>query len=359
MTARAGARLHLGSRLTMSACNVSVVIPTYNRASLLRRALNSVAQQTAKPSEVIIVDDCSETEILEQVNSIASDFSKLLNVRLITNERNRGANHSRNKGISAATGHYIAFLDSDDLWLPRKLERQLEEIKKAEAISDKPVLSATGRYRVDDRGEIFARQFGGCVLNGQKIRRSNFIGTLSSVIVESGIARQVHGFNEALPASQDWDFFIRLSDYVQYVGVAEPLCIYVDHTRDRITLDYRKKLRGHIAIYRNHVRPLKGAASTTGAEFLRNIAEDYQELGNKSKAAFFYASALSRDLRFCGPMQPLIECALSAFFRVFSPPRLKQQRYRRYRRAMDQLLRDNTINATINNDRSIIQQLMA
>jgi glycosyltransferase involved in cell wall biosynthesis len=342
----------------MSVCDVSVVIPTYNRTSLLRRALNSVAQQTIRAAEVIIVDDCSESVILEEVRSIASDFSSRLSVRLIVNETNSGANHSRNQGIFAATGRYVAFLDSDDLWFPKKLERQLEEIKKAEEVSDKPVLSATGRYRVDDRGEIIARQFGGHALNSQKIRRSNFIGTLSSVMVETGIARQVHGFNEALPASQDWDFFIRLSEHVQYVGVAEPLCVYVDHGLERITLDYRKKLRGHLYIYRTHVRPLNGGANTVTAELLRDIAEDYQELGNESKAASFYAHALSASIRSTRSIQLLVAHVLGTYFRVFSPPPLKLRRYQRYRRSMDRLLRNGATRAIINRDRRIIQKLM-
>ncbi|MCA1439333.1 glycosyltransferase family 2 protein [Ensifer sp. IC4062] len=342
----------------MSACDVSVVVPTYNRTSLLRRALNSVAQQTARPVEVIVVDDCSESEALKEVRAITCDFSRLLNIKLIVNEKNSGANFSRNKGISVANGRYIAFLDSDDLWLPTKLERQLEEIKKVEAVTDKPVLSATGRYRVDDRGEIIARQFGGHVLDRQSIRRSNFIGTLSSVVVETCVARQVRGFSEGLPASQDWDFFIRLAEHVQYVGVAEPLCVYVDHNTQRITLDYRKKLRGHISIYRTHVRPLGDGANSAMAEFLRNIAEDYQELGNESKAASFYAHALSADIGSSRPVQFLVAFALRTYFRVFSPPRLKLRRYQRYRRSMDRLLRNEAIRSTIDRDRQVIKTLM-
>ncbi|WFU50228.1 glycosyltransferase family 2 protein [Sinorhizobium terangae] len=336
-----------------------MVIPTYNRTSLLRRALNSVAQQTHLPAEVIIVDDCSESAVLEDVKSIILDFSPRINIRLIVNNRNSGANHARNKGIFAATNRYIAFLDSDDLWFPEKLERQLEEIGKAEAMSNKPVLSATGRYRVDDQGEIIARQFGGHVLNSEKIRRSNFIGTLSSVVVEAAVARQVRGFNEALPASQDWDFFIRLSEHVQYVGVAEPLCVYVDHSRERITLDYRKKLRGHTSIYKTHVGPVMTATNAIRTELLRNIAEDYQELGNKYKTASFYAGALASGIRVSRSVQRLIACALDAYFRVFSPPPLRLRRYQRYRRSMDKLLKDETTRAIITRDRSVIQRLMA
>ncbi|WEX75091.1 glycosyltransferase [Sinorhizobium numidicum] len=343
----------------MRVCDVSVVIPTYNRASLLRRALNSVVQQTARPTEVIVVDDCSEESILQDVKCIVSDFPTDLNIKLILNDKNLGANHARNKGIFAAGGRYIAFLDSDDLWLPEKLKQQLDAIEKAKAANEKPVLSATGRYRVDDRGEIIARQFGGNVLNDQKIRKSNFIGTLSSVVVEAGIARQVRGFNETLPASQDWDFFIRLSDHVQYVAIAEPLCVYVDHSHDRITLNYRKKLLGHIAMYRNHIRRAAKTDETIKAEFLQNITEDYQELGNRSKAASFFASSIALKRCPAGPFRAAAECVLRGYFRIFPPPSLRQRRYSRYRCAMDRLLQDESIRAQVSEHRDLIQKLMA
>ncbi|MEY9998689.1 glycosyltransferase involved in cell wall biosynthesis [Sinorhizobium fredii] len=320
--------------------------------------MNSIAQQTVQPSEVIIIDDCSEAAVIKEVNAIVSSFSALLKIRLIVNESNSGANRSRNKGISVANSRYIAFLDSDDLWLPEKLERQIGAIERAKTASSKPVLSATGRYRVDGRGEFIARQFGGHVLDSLKIRKSNFIGTLSSVIVEAAIARQIHGFNEALPASQDWDFFIRLSDYVHYVGVAQPLCVYVDHGNDRITLDYRKKLRGHIAIYKNHIRYSVYDVNTIRAEFLRNIAEDYQELGNRSKAAFFYANALSSRIQ-PGFLEYMAACVLRASFRVLALPALRQRRYQRYRRSMDRLRRNKETWATIREDERVIQGLIA
>ncbi|OWK24286.1 hypothetical protein AJ87_24205 [Rhizobium yanglingense] len=209
----------------------------------MRRALASVAAQTRHPVEVIVIDDCSSPDKAGDIRAIVEDFNLCIPTRLLINESNRGANYSRNRGIFDAKGRYLAFLDSDDIWMPEKLQRQIDEIESAKKTNGRPVLSATGRYRVNSDGAIIVRQFGGQVLNPGKIRRSNFIGTLSSVIVETWIARHVWGFNEALPACQDWDFFIRLSDYVQYIGISDPLCVYVDHDEDRITLNNRKRLR--------------------------------------------------------------------------------------------------------------------
>ncbi|MDX0480040.1 glycosyltransferase [Sinorhizobium medicae] len=340
----------------MNVCDVSVVIPTYNRTTLLRRALNSIAQQTVRPAEVIVVDDCSDLAILKEVEEIASDFVRDLNLRLIVNNRNSGANFARNKGIFAASSRYIAFLDSDDLWLPEKLEMQLYEIKKAKEKSAKPALSATGRYRVDNHGEIIARQFGGHFLDVHRIRKSNFIGTLSSVVVDASVARDIRGFDESLPASQDWDFFIRLCPHVQFVGIEKPLCVYVDHDRDRITLDHRKKLRGHLAVYRKHCRHLESDAIK--AAFLRHLAEDYQELGKSNKASALFAASIA----LAAPLKPELRQAtqwiLRCILRVFPPARLKTQRYRRYRRTMNRLLKDQEARAEIIAHRETIRILM-
>ncbi|PDT52747.1 MULTISPECIES: glycosyltransferase family 2 protein [Sinorhizobium] len=342
----------------MTACDVSVVIPNYNRTALLRRALNSVSAQTVRPKEVIVVDDCSDAIHLEAIKLIIKEFSDDLNIRMLVNETNKGANYSRNRGIFSAIGRFVAFLDSDDIWMPEKLELQLNEISRAKENDSRPVLSVTARYRVNSHGEIILRQFGGRLLNPQKIRRSNFLGTLSSVVVEAWVARHIHGFNESLPACQDWDFFIRLSDYVQFVGVADPLCVYVDHDEERITLNNKKRLRAHIFIYKQHIRPVLSRKRAGKAEFYRNIAEDYQELGNSAKAGAFYAKSVAAKAWKNEAISVIYEYVLKRYYRFRPPPSIKQQRYARYRRLMDDLLKDAKVCAEVTEHRNLIRGLM-
>lgn len=321
----------------MTVCDVSVVIPNYNRTILLQRALASIKNQTVQPLEVIIVDDHSDAEKMEEIKTIVQDFQNVLNVKLLINERNSGANFSRNRGIFSAGRKYIAFLDSDDLWMPDKLERQLAAIAKAKAGDSRPILSGTGRYRIDGAGTIIARQFGGTMLNPEKIRRSNFIGTLSSIVVETWVARHVGGFNEALPACQDWDFFIRLADYVQYVGVREPICVYVDHDEERITLNNKKRLKAHLFIYKNHIKGFGRANPSSQAEFYRNIAEAYQMIGNTKKANLFYAKhRFLYDKGINNFIRP--RCIWFCLCKLWSAPQIKAQRYSRYKRNMALLM---------------------
>ena len=104
----------------MAGSTVSVVIPAYNAAATIERALRSVAAQTYRPLEVIVVDDAST----DPTATLAADFADL-EVRVVRLTTNGGPSRARNAGIAAASGDYIAFLDSDDIWLPEKTARQV------------------------------------------------------------------------------------------------------------------------------------------------------------------------------------------------------------------------------------------
>ncbi len=113
--------MSLTDTATTTTATVSVVIPTFNRASVVTRALESVLLQTRPPDELLVVDDGSTDDTAERVRA------ELPGVRVIEQE-NRGVSAARNAGIRAATGTWIALLDSDDEWLPEKLDRQLRAV---------------------------------------------------------------------------------------------------------------------------------------------------------------------------------------------------------------------------------------
>lgn len=341
----------------MKYCDVTVVIPNYNRTYLLERALKSIAEQSHRPHEVIIVDDCSEGSKLLEIKKIIQKFGDVLHILLLENEKNLGANHSRNRGIQIAKSKYIAFLDSDDLWMPDKLKKQMKEIELSKAKDSRPILSGTGRYRVNSTGEIIARQFGGKVLNPGKIRQSNFIGTLSCIVVESWIAKHIHGFNEELAACQDWDFFIRLTDYVKYVGVPDPLCVYVDHDEDRITLNNKKRLRAHIFIYQNYIKGWGFEDDSSKGEFFRNIAEDYQLLGNSEKSNHFYAK--SKKYMHKGLfLRKMPEKFWRVYYKFKKMPDIKNQRYMAYNKNMQKHYAETQEAAVLRRDSETIKSLV-
>lgn len=104
---------------------VSIIMPSYNASKFIEASINSILKQTYENWELIIVDDCSSDNTVELINSINDS-----RIRLYKNEKNSGAAISRNKALREAKGRWIAFLDSDDVWLPEKLEKQLNFMKK-------------------------------------------------------------------------------------------------------------------------------------------------------------------------------------------------------------------------------------
>ena len=109
-------------------CLVSVIIPYYNRQATILRALASVAAQTYRNYEIILINDGSEDHSREIVDKFILEHPQLEIIHI--EQRNQGPSIARNKGIEASKGEYIAFLDSDDEWLPEKLERQIKTMKE-------------------------------------------------------------------------------------------------------------------------------------------------------------------------------------------------------------------------------------
>ncbi len=337
----------------MPAADVTVVIPNYNRVRHLRRALVSILSQGRVPNEILVVDDCSDAGELKLIEAVVEELRLKLDIRLLYNRRNMGANYSRNRGIRAASSRYIAFLDSDDVWMPNKLDSQMTAIGTAARLDARPILSATGRYRVDDGGEVIARQHSTLKFTLPNILSSNFIGTLSSVVVDTAIARQIGGFKEGLSACQDWEFFIRLAGNVQYVGIPDPLCVYFDHKEARISKNLRKRIISHAYLYKCHLKNYYGPGSVGLGNFYRVVAEDLQGLGKYQFAKSFYASF--RALQSSGLTPP---CFWSSMYNIVPLPDLREKRYEQYRASLLQILKDPVKLNSLREDQATIKRLM-
>lgn len=247
--------------------------------------------QTYSNVEILLIDDGSSDNTDEVVESlkISNEFysKKLIYIKL---NENKGANAARNEGIRRAKGKYTAFLDSDDIWHPEKIERQINRIKEESGknIGNKPVFCFTGRARVDENYEIIAVQFGGSMKNAsKKLRKSNSIGTLSSILLDTWVAQIINGFDEGLKACQDWDFYIRAIPFCHVVGIREPMIMYYDGDVERITRDHKKRLLSHLFMHRQYIK--SQIKKSEKSEFYRNIAEDLDGLGRTRLASRFYA----------------------------------------------------------------------
>ena len=202
--------------------NISVIIPTWNRAATLERAIRSALNQTLPPLEVLVCDDGSTDESRELVESI--NDSRVL---WIDGEHSGRPAIPRNRGIRASQGEWFAFLDSDDEWLPEKLEKQLEYVYK---IGCDAVCSNAIRYvpsQGDSRNEylhIFEES-----ISFTELIHNNYV-ICSSVLIRKDIVDKCKGFpeNRALIAMEDYALWLRAATFTEFAFLNEPLLIYRD-----------------------------------------------------------------------------------------------------------------------------------
>jgi glycosyltransferase involved in cell wall biosynthesis len=213
------------TRMPSSRHTVSVVIPVWNRASWIGDALDSVAQQTRAPEEVIVVDDGST----DGTADVAAAHPLVPSVVTIAHA---GVAAARNRGIEAARGDLVAFLDSDDLWLPEKLARHVPMFTG----SDAPALGCT-HYEVWDRvGDAWTvsqtRRHPG-PLDVETLLAMNRIGTLTVVARRAELLAR-GGFDETLVRGSDYDLWLRCAEREPVHVLEEVLAIHRRHP-DRLT----------------------------------------------------------------------------------------------------------------------------
>lgn len=180
---------------------VSVIIPVYNRDYSLRDAIESIIIQSYKPSEIIVIDDGSFFNIVDILKNYKS------HIKFIKLNNNKGVSSARNKGIENATGNYIAFLDSDDIFLPKKIETQLKFMQ-----DNNFLISHTNEFwykkdRYINQGKTNNR-YGGYILD--KILDKCRISP-SSLMVHKSIFDNVGLFNEDLKVCEDYEFSMRVA----------------------------------------------------------------------------------------------------------------------------------------------------
>lgn len=197
---------------------ISVVIPAYNSEKTIQYTIESVLQQTFKDFELIVIDDGSQDSTYQVVSSFSDSRIRVFSYP------NAGVSASRNRGISKANGEFIAFLDSDDLWTPDKLEAQLRALEDnpqaAVAYSWTDYIDESGQFLYPGNhptatGEVYSQ-----------LLLTNFIENGSNPLIRREALIQVGGFDESLFGPEDWELFIRLAARYPFVVVPRSHILY-------------------------------------------------------------------------------------------------------------------------------------
>ncbi|MBD3305087.1 glycosyltransferase, partial [candidate division KSB3 bacterium] len=219
---------------------VSVIIPTYNRAAFLKTAIDSVLNQTYPDFELLVIDDGST----DHTPQVIDQYDSRLTYHV---QSNHGVSHARNVGIRASSGEYIAFLDSDDAWLPHKLDQQIA------------VMTEHPDLQLCHTEEIWIRR--GVRVNPKKKHQKPFgyifpyclplcVVSPSAVMLRRTLFETVGDFDEMLPACEDYDLWLRISkDYPVHL-LETPLLIKQGGHADQLS-------RLHWGIDRFRIRSLE------------------------------------------------------------------------------------------------------
>ncbi|RMH54462.1 MAG: glycosyltransferase family 2 protein [Candidatus Hydrogenedentota bacterium] len=231
---------------------VSVIMPTYNRAAYIRDAIESVLAQTHTNHEIIIIDNFSQDE----TETIVAEYRKKHDNIVYRKFANNGVvAASRNAGMKVARGRYIAFLDSDDLWVPEKLEKQVRILEENPEVflvysrfyikKESKVVGIGPKHQKLYRGAVFEKLFGSV----------NFIGCLTVMIRNDKKEKYYFNTDKKLIAFEDYEMWLRISRKHKVEYIDEPLAIYRMH-RDNLSSNlrsYYEKNLYFMKLYENRV----------------------------------------------------------------------------------------------------------
>lgn len=267
---------------------VSVIIPTYNRSHTIERAITSILNQTLQDFEIIVVDDGSRDDTMGVLDRLPA-----ARIRSLHHQHNLGPAAARNTGIGVARGEYVAFLDSDDEWLPEKLSEQVDQLQGA---PDGVYANCTGLYlhQLDVKTTIeriprppvcwFKQLLTGCDLCP---------GT--TLVANRSSFEKIGLFDEELPRYEDWDWLLRYVKEYPLEVIEKPLArVYkagrpgglpMERSADHFVAKHASDLRSLGSYHRREVI----------ARLLLRVSEAYYGEGRRGKGSAFLFKALMQN----------------------------------------------------------------
>jgi glycosyltransferase involved in cell wall biosynthesis len=255
---------------------VSVIIPTHNRAEFLAEAIDSALSQTHAPTEVIVIDDGSTDNTAEVLSGYGNRIKAV-------RQQNRGVSAARNAGVALASGDLLAFLDADDVWMPKKLERQVARFQAEPDLG----LVHCGVDEIDAEGARLRRvQDGleGWVADDMLMfRRSVILGGGSGAMIPRALFKDIGGFDETLSTSADWDLYYRVARKHRVGFIADVLVGYRIHGSNMhsdIAVMERDMVRGYVKAFMDAGPHLLSLRRRCHGNLHRMLAGSYYRRGN-------------------------------------------------------------------------------
>jgi glycosyltransferase involved in cell wall biosynthesis len=223
---------------------VSVVIPAYNRANVIEEAIRSVQSQTYQDYEILVVDDGSSDSTPRILKRLTQEDAR---IKYLQHPTNLGAQAARNTGIRASKGRWIAFLDSDDRWLPQSLKARLGlalQSRKEVIHSECLVLTTDGEARLYGTPRLVGRVY--------KKLLTTTGPTFPSLLVSKESLVRIGYLDENIPSHQEWDTVIRLARHYEFEFVTEPTFVYDCRHSDTISKNRVREAIGYERVFTKH-----------------------------------------------------------------------------------------------------------
>jgi glycosyltransferase involved in cell wall biosynthesis len=259
-------------------------LPCFNHARFLPEAVNSVLNQTHSDLELIIIDDCSTDNSPDVERSFARTDSR---VRVFNHTVNKGLSSSRNSGLRVATGDFIAFCDSDDVWEPDKLKQQLAVLQ----VKPKYDIAYCDTLIIDENGSLTGKRFSDRYpLPNQPSGRlfpelmfRNFIN-VQSALMRKCCLNSVSSFDGDLKALEDWWYWIQLSRNHLFIYMPESLARYRVHSNSMHATMKRSFPESRVKIFERMLQRYDDLAGQTKADMKYQMATDLLALGEYPSA---------------------------------------------------------------------------
>lgn len=262
---------------------LSIVVPTFNRSDVIKRAINSVLQQDFTDYEIIVVDDGSTDNTQEVLEAYETRIKTVF-------QEHKGVSAARNLGIALSRGELVAFLDSDDEWLPCKLSKQvaLWNARKTPFVCHTDEIWMRGCHTIPQKaihrkqgGRFFERALERCLISP------------SSAMINASLLEELGGFDESLPAAEDYDLWLRVTALYYVDFVPEPLVVKHGGRGDQLSVTTvaidRYRIQAIVKLLSNQDLPerYRQAALKELIRKCRIVANGARKRGREEEALYY------------------------------------------------------------------------